>query len=158
MNTETKMIYVIRHEGERIDLRDTALDLTGLPWLYTGANCVVAGAHRDGSLLAVAMVHEDVDLEDALDACLGALEHQGAEAAVAYSPLHGAGVPVGMLERHALFGIGRCLAADWGIHLVDWLLCGDGTYRRLKPVAADPSDWWDVPVPARDPRDASRSG
>lgn len=156
MNSDLRVIYVLRHEGARIDLRDAAVDFAGLPWLYTGAKRVVAGALRDATLLAVAIVNEDVDLEKALDACFSALENEGAEAAVAYSPLHGPdGCGRGTLERNTLFGIGRRLAADRALYLVDWLLCGDGTYQCLKPVPADPSDWWDVPEPRR-PGDKDR--
>ena len=146
MNSDAQVIFVITLKRQRIDLREAGLDLAGLPWLYSGAKCVVAGARRDGRLLALAVVHQDRDLEEALEDCLDALEYEGAEAAVAYSPLHGPGTPgSGTVERNALFGIGRCMASDWAIHLVDWLLCGGGAYHCLKPFPADPCDWWDVP-------------
>jgi hypothetical protein len=147
MNTDVRVSYLFRSTECKIDLRQSAFQLGQPRPLFAGRNFLLAGARRDGSFLGLACSRIETDLEDALEDCLGAFDSEGAEAAVAYSSRRGwVSLDLRGPERDALFATGRCLASGYGIHLVDWLLCGDGSPVSLRPRTDGDGDWWDVPL------------
>jgi hypothetical protein len=40
------------------------------------------------------------------------------------------------------FATGRAAAAEFGVHLVDWIMCDDIHLRGMRITLEDPDDWW----------------
>ena len=147
MQTNTQVTFLFIDNGSKIDLRQAAFDLGQLrPLCALEDTVIVAGARRDGQLIAMAFTRVYDDPMDAIVTCIDALAGEGAEAAVAYSPQTGMSAPdPDPGDRRVIFAVGRCLAAARHVHLVDWLLYGANRPESLRSSFAGESTWWDVP-------------
>jgi hypothetical protein len=112
---------------------------------------VVAFADRDGSFRGLAYTDRTNPAEIGFDACLQYLG-AGAAAAIAFcdQPVSDGAPPPGFVE---LFDRARLIAADYGIHLVDWIACDDDRMRsnrvplfRAEDAEGAAEGWWDVPA------------
>ena len=118
---------------------------------------VVVTAHPDGTVVGLAHCRRGEMPELALQYCLAALD-DGAAAAVAYSdePVS-ADPPIGLCDR---LDTARVAAGEFGVHLVDWVMCDDTRIRSMRLTVEDFDHWWDAGPPwatphQGDPRDRS---
>jgi hypothetical protein len=103
---------------------------------------VVVTARRDGAVLGLAHCEGTERPELALKCCLAALD-DGAAAAVAYSDETVlAQPPIGLRDR---LDTARIAARQFGVHLVDWIMCDDLQVRSMRFTLEDCDDWWDAP-------------
>ena len=141
----TRVIFVLRTDRTTFNLRHSAFELAPRGPVSV-EHLFLAGARADERLVALTMCHVDTDLVDTVEASLDALQTEGAEVVVAYSsPLLWADLEQHGLDQEGLFTSYRQLAAERGLHLVDWILCGDGQPFSAKGTHGG-VDWWDVPV------------
>jgi hypothetical protein len=104
---------------------------------------IVVTARSDGRVLGLAHCEQTDPPEMGLKCCLACLD-DGAAAAVAYSDERVEPEPPGDLDYR--FRIGRAAAAEFGVFLVDWIMCDDLYVRSMRFVLEKPDDWWDIPV------------
>lgn len=107
---------------------------------------LVVTARPDGQVISLAHCDLTEPPEMALKCCLATLD-DGAAAAVAYSdePV-GFDLPPGLAER---FAIARATARQFGVHLVDWMLCDDTEIRSMRftlEAVEEIDAWWEVPA------------
>lgn len=95
-------------------------------------------------LLSIAHCQRTDPPEVGLRSCLAVL-NDGPVAAIAYSdePVE-VDPPSDLNER---FVAARNAAAEFGVHLIDWIMCDDTLLRSMRCTIGTPSDWWDIPVP-----------
>ena len=69
---------------------------------------------------------------------------RGAAAAVAFcdEPVTEGPMPIHNALR---FRWARAIAANAGIHLVDWIACDDRLFRSVRLALEPDAEWWDVP-------------
>lgn len=110
---------------------------------------LVAFSDAQGRLTGLAHTGRTVPLELAFDACLAYVVYQGygADAAIAFcdQPVNDGPPPAEFVD---LFDRARLIAADYDIHLVDWIACDDEKMRSNRtPIELDQlsGEWWDVP-------------
>ncbi len=112
---------------------------------------VVAFADCDGSFRGLAYTDRTDPAEIGFEACVQYLG-AGAAAAIAFcdQPVSDGAQPPGFVE---LFDRARLIAADYGIHLVDWIACDDDRMSsnrvplfRPGHAEATAAGWWDVPA------------
>jgi hypothetical protein len=103
---------------------------------------VVVTATRDGAVLGLAHCERTELPELALKCCLAALD-DGAAAAVAYSdePVS-ADPPIGLCNR---MNTARVAAREFGVHLLDWIMCDDIQMRSMRMTLEECNHWWDAP-------------
>lgn len=128
---------------------DPVLDLSGMDaWgialdqRYFGPRqFLVVTSRADGDVLSLAHCDRTDPPEIALMYCLDTLD-DGAAAAVAYSdePV-GSDCPPGLEER---FATARAVANEYGVHLVDWMLCDDTQILSMRLSLGVVDDWWDL--------------
>jgi hypothetical protein len=103
---------------------------------------VVVTARGDGAVVGLAHCDQTELPELALKCCLAALD-DGAAAAVAYSdePVS-TDRPIGLRDR---LDRARVAAREFGVHLVDWIMCDDTQMRSIRFALEDCDQWWDAP-------------
>ena len=104
---------------------------------------LVAFADRTGRVTTLATTRRLIDPEDGLapciEQCAGAAE---VAAAFCDEPVTAGPIPAAMIAR---WERARGIAAELGIHLVDWFSCDDQTFRSTRVAIEPDSPWWDVP-------------
>lgn len=126
-----------------LDLRDEVWGFALDQRTFGPRRLVVAFADRSGHLLAIAHTPRLDPPEKALGPCIE-LVGQGAAAAVALcdEPVDEKVAPPDLALR---FVLAQCIAAAYGVFLVDWIACDDHGFRSSR-IAIDPdSPWWDLP-------------
>jgi hypothetical protein len=131
------------YSGNDLDLSGTdfwSLALDHRP--FGSGQLLVVTAHSDGRVMGLAHCRQTELPELALKCCLATLD-DGATAAVAYSdePVS-ADLPVGLGDR---LDAARHAAREFGVHLVDWILCDDVQIRSMRMALEDCDHWWDAP-------------
>ena len=126
------------------------LDLSGADFLgfaldqraFGPRKLVVVTARCDGAVIGLAHCEQTALPELALKCCLATLD-DGAAAAVAYSdePVS-ADPPIDLRDR---LYTARVAAREFGVHLVDWIMCDDTQMRSMRITLEDCNPWWDVP-------------
>jgi hypothetical protein len=136
---------VHRGHGQELNIREDWWSVALDQRVFGPRRLLVAFAERDGNVISLAHTERLDPPEDGLDPCIRHLG-LGAVAAVAFcdEPVPSAPPPDDLAER---FAHARAVAADWGVHLVDWIACDDELYRstRMALGLEDMDDWWDVP-------------
>lgn len=107
---------------------------------------LVAFAASDGRFRGLAYTDRTDPPEVGFQACVEYLG-AGATAAIAFcdQPVTDGPPPNAFVK---LFERARLIAAEYGIHLVDWIACDDDKMRSNRtPIARGQLDdeWWDVP-------------
>jgi hypothetical protein len=103
-------------------------------------------ALQDGRVVGIAHCERTEPPEVALKCCLATLD-DGAAAAVAYSDEPVAlDPPPDLTER---LDAARVVAAEEGVHLVDWIMCDDTQMRSMRLTLEEPAEWWDLPFSPR---------
>lgn len=102
---------------------------------------LVVTARRDGRVLGLAHCGRTDPPEIGLAACLDSLD-DGAEAAVAYCDEAVSEDPAPDLGDR--FGAARRAAAQYGVYLVDWIMCDDTVFRSLRMLLEPDTERWDV--------------
>jgi hypothetical protein len=100
---------------------------------------MVVTAGSDGRMLGLAHCGQTDPPEMGLKCCLASLD-DGAATAVAYSD-----EPVGLEPPADLddrFRMARAAADEFGVYLVDWLMCDDLDLRSMRFTIEAPDDWW----------------
>ena len=138
--------FVHRGPGVDLDLREDAWSLALDQRAFGPRRLLVAFADREGNVISLANTERLDPPEDALDPCIRHLG-LGAVAAVAFcdeSVTYGP-PPSDLAYR---FASARSIAADWGVHLVDWIACDDQLFRSARMALGlhDMAEWWDVPA------------
>jgi hypothetical protein len=104
---------------------------------------LVAFADRVGRLRSLAHTPRSNPPELGLAYCI---DHMGrdAAAAVAYcdEPVSWGPPPPDLGLR---FALARAIAAEQGVHLVDWIACDDDKFRSTRLAIDGGTEWWDVP-------------
>jgi len=133
---------------DKTDLRTDAWSMALDQRAFGPRRLMVAFANRKGRLLALAHTRRTDPPEVALGPCIDHLG-RGAVAAVAFCDerIKWGPPPPEVAER---FAAARSIAAEFGIHLVDWFACDDQVIRssRLALQLDGPhldGRWWDVP-------------
>jgi len=134
------------HSGwdDSVDLRTEAWSLALDQRAFGPRRLLVAFADADGDMLSLAHTERTDPPELALEPCIRHLG-LGAVAAVAFcdEPVVDGPPPPDLSDR---FATARAIAADWGVHLVDWIACDDELLRSSRLATLDlGDDWWDVP-------------
>jgi hypothetical protein len=116
---------------------------------------LVVTARSDGAVLDLAHCAQTELPELALKCCLAALD-DGAAVAVAYSDEQvSADPPVGLRDR---LDRARVAAREYGVHLVDWIMCDDSQVRSMRITLDECDHLWDTrdagPQSAITPRQA----
>jgi hypothetical protein len=130
------------YTGDDFDLSTT--DFWGLALdqrAFGPRQLVVVTARRNGAALGLAHCDRTELPELALKCCLAALD-DGAAAAVAYSdePVS-ADPPIGLRDR---LDSARVAAREFGVHLVDWIMCDDLQMLSMRMSLEDCNHWWDA--------------
>ena len=133
--------YVATEEDDT-DLREEAWSFALDQRAFGPRRLLVTFADGSGRLRSVAHARRTDPPEAGLAPCI---EHVGlgATAAIAFcdEPVVEGPPPTDLVER---FALARSIAASYGIHLVDWIACGDQMFRSSR-LALDPEgEWWDV--------------
>ena len=131
-----------RSTGDDLDLSGTdfwgfALDQRA----FGPRQLVVVTARPDGAVVGLAHCGRTEQPELALKCCLATLD-DGAAAAVAYSdePVS-TEPPIGLRDRLAT---ARAAAREFGVHLVDWIMCDDIQMRSMRLTLEDCDHWWEL--------------
>ncbi len=116
---------------------------------------VVVTADPDGTVIGLAHCRRGEMPELALQYCLAVLD-DGAAAAVAYSdePVS-ADPPIGLCDR---LDTARVAAGEFGVHLVDWVMCDDTRIRSMRLTVEGFDHWWEAGPRGRLPTWATREG
>ncbi len=145
MHQQTIVVEGFQNTGDGPDLSDVAAIEFALDQRAFGRErLVVAGTDRRGTLVGLVHCPMTDPVETSFECCLDQLRDFGAEAAVAYSdePVEKGSITAELRNR---FGRTRAIAAVFGIHLVDWIQCGDTRIQSLKFGSSEDATWWDVP-------------
>jgi hypothetical protein len=129
--------------ADHTDLRDEVWSFALDQRAFGPRRLVVAFADPSGRLVSLAHAPRTDPPEAALEACI---RHLGGEAAaVAFCDDQvGEGPPPPDLETR--FAAARSVAADYAVHLVDWIACDDSSFLSSR-LSLDPyAEWWDVPA------------
>ena len=102
---------------------------------------VVVTARRDGAGLGLAHCDQTEPPELALKCCLAVLDE--APVAVAYSDEPVAVDPPSALRDR--LDAARHAAQEFGVHLVDWIICDDIRIRSMRITLQACDHWWDAP-------------
>jgi hypothetical protein len=129
--------------GDELDLRGN--DFWGLALdqrAFGPQRLVVVTAGSNGAAIGLAHCERTEPPELALKCCLHTL-NDGAAAVVAYSdePVS-ADPPIGLGDR---LDAARAAAREFGVHLVDWVMCDDDQMRSMRFTLEDCNPWWDAP-------------
>ena len=132
-----------RYTGEDLNLSGT--DFWGIALdqrAFGPRQLLVVTARRDGVVLGLAHCERTELPELALKCCLATLDDGGA-AAVAYSdePVS-ADPPIGLRDR---LDTARVAAREFGVHLLDWIMCDDIQMRSMRLALQECNHWWDAP-------------
>lgn len=136
-----------RYTGDDLDMStDDAWGIALDQRHFGPRQLVVVTARAGGVPLGIAHCERTEPPELGLTCCLAALD-DGADAVVAYSDEPcSLEEPPGLAER---FATARAVAAGFGVHLVDWIMCDDIYLRSIKGTLLPDDwagDWWDVPA------------
>jgi hypothetical protein len=135
----------IRYSGDEFDLRHDLWDFALEQRYFGPRQLVVATGSSDGRVIGLVHCRQTEPREMALKYCLAALDQRPA-VAVAYSD-----EPVSLeppLDLRERFDAARAAAGEFGVHLVDWIMCDDIHIRSIKySLEVSEDDWWDVPPP-----------
>jgi hypothetical protein len=147
----TIIVEGCHYSGRDLDLSGTDFWRFALDQRFFGPRqLVVVTARGDGAVLGLAHCERTKWPELALKCCLAALD-DGADAAVAYSdePVSPE-PPIGLRDR---LDTARVAAQQFGVHLVDWIMCDDDQMRSMS-ITLDESDHWSD-TPEAGPRSAT---
>lgn len=125
------------------NLQEQALSFAFDQRAFGPRRLLVAFADRSGRFRGLAHAPRTDPPEAALPACI---EHvgRGAVAAVAFcdeTVVEGPPPP----DLATRFASACSLAADYGVHLVDWFACDDQVIRSARLALHPEAEWWDVP-------------
>ncbi|TXI42592.1 MAG: hypothetical protein E6Q57_14815 [Mycobacterium sp.] len=144
MRDQYALVSGMVYHGDGLNLREEVWSFAMGQREWGPRKLVVAFCDRDGALLSLAHTDRTDPPEAALEACI---RHVGlnAAAAVAYcDEVIRWGPPTD--EVLARFALAREIAADWGIHLLDWIACDDQWFRSAKWASSEnEGPWWDLP-------------
>jgi hypothetical protein len=127
--------------------------------LFGPHQLLVVTARPDGQIVGFAHCDLTEPPEMALKCCLATLD-DGAAAAVAYGDEPAGFDSIPGLEKR--FATARAAAREYGVHLVDWMLCDDTeilSMRFLLEEVDGVDAWWEVPptdARERHSRDSNR--
>ena len=138
----TIIVEGYRYTGDDVDLSGNDLWRFALDQRAFGPRqLVVVTARGDGALLGLAHCELTEPPEFALECCLDTLD-DGAAAAVAYSdePVS-AETPLGLRGR---LDTARIAAREFGVHLVDWIMCDPIQMRSMSITLEAYNPWWEA--------------
>jgi len=144
VNLATLVVGSFRVTGSELDLRgDDAWSFCLDQRQFGPARMLVVHADATGHHLGLSHCRRTDPPWYAMACCL---EHfgPGPTAALVYhdEPVKWGPPPP---EQLRAFELACQVAANYGVHLVDWFACDDAMYRSMR-VAADPDgEWWNVP-------------
>ena len=129
--------------GAEMDLREDVWALALDQRAFGPRRLVVAFADASGRTRSLAHAPRPDLPELALGPCIAHLG-RGAAAAVAFcdEPVTEGPMPIHNAIR---FHWARAIAADAGVHLVDWIACDDWLFRSARLALEPDVEWWDVP-------------
>jgi hypothetical protein len=139
---------VVAEDPKEMSLRHDVWSLAMDQRAFGPGRLLVAGADRDGHLLAIAHTTTTDPVELGLACCLDHMFNSAVIplAAVAFNdePVRMESPPADLDLR---FDEARETAAQFGVHLVDWFACdGDSEIMRSTRIALNPgAEWWDMP-------------
>lgn len=128
---------------DRTNLRDEAWSFALDQRVFGPRKLLVAFADRSGRFRGLAYTDRTDPPEDALSGCI---EHlgRGAAAAVAFcdESVSDGPPPDDLTER---FERACVTAAEYGVHLVDWIACDDQLFRSSRLALYPGREWWSIP-------------
>jgi hypothetical protein len=107
---------------------------------------LVFTVRADRQLIGLAHCERTDPPEMGLRWCLAILD-DGAAAALAYCD-----EPVALESPPDLwdrFAAARRVAAEFGVHLLDWFMCDDFNFQSMRNTVQIPDQWWDLPADRR---------
>jgi hypothetical protein len=127
-----------------IDLREEAWSFALDQRAFGPRRLLVAFSDASGRFHGLAHTARMDPPELALGPCI---EHVGSRSAVAIADcdeevVMGAPPPPDLPLR---FAVACAVAADHGVHLVDWIACDDQTFRSSRIAVHPGTEWWSVP-------------
>lgn len=129
--------------GAGMDLRKDVWALALDQRAFGPRRLVVAFADASGRTRSLAHAPRPDPPELALGPCIAHLG-RGAAAAVAFCDEPVAEGPMS-IHNAVRFHWARAIAADAGVHLVDWIACDDWLFRSARLALEPDAEWWDVP-------------
>jgi hypothetical protein len=133
-----------RCTGDDLDLSsDDAWGLALDQRAFGPRRLLVVTAREDGRVLGLAHCQRTDPPELALTCCLDLLDDGTATAAIAYSDEPVAPEPPPDIRQR--LEVARMAAAEYGVHLIDWVMCDDINFRSARFTLDEPEHRWARP-------------
>lgn len=149
MDSDTIVVeLVVATDPKDMSLRDDVWSIALDQRVFGSGRLLVAGADPAGHLLGIAHTTTGDRVELRLACCLEHMFNSALVPATAVvfndEPVEWGPPPDDLALR---FKVASEVAADFGVHLVDWFACDGGSelFRSARLALHPGSEWWDLP-------------